>query len=108
MVDDYDFSATLRRIRMRNCLNQKQLEEKCGFTPNLISNWEIRHSKPPLMKLRAMCIALGCSANEMLGLPEPGLTDAETDLLHKLRRLDADGHDAVLSVLESQLRRLND
>lgn len=108
MVDDFDFAATLRRIRMRNGYQQNQLEHACGFTPNVVSNWEIRHSKPPLVKFRRMCEVLHCSANELLGLPEPGLSDAESELLHKFRRLDADGHDAVLSVLESQLRRLND
>lgn len=103
---DYDFGASLKEIRTRAGLNQTELEIRCGFNPNVVSNWEIRHSNPPLPRLRILCQVLACSANEILGLPEVGLSEAESERLYKMRQLDEDGLHTLDAVLDSQLLRL--
>lgn len=102
---DYDFGDTLKRIRTRAGLSQTELGIRCGINPNVISNWEINLNNAPLPRIRIICAELKCSANELLGLPEVGLTDSESEFLSMYRQLDDDGRHTLEAVLDF-LRRL--
>jgi len=106
MEVEYSFALRLKEIRERRGLMQKELGERSGINPNRISNWELGLRRPPIEAVRALCVALGCSADELLGLVHTGLSREEHDCLMDYRRLDDAGRDTVRAVIASQLRRL--
>lgn len=106
MDDNFTFGAVLRSVRMRAGLTQTELGNKCGIVPNKISNWELGHGHPFMSDFRKLCKALGCSADELLGLSPDTLTPQEYKSLKRYRMLDDDGRHTVDAVQDSQLRRL--
>ena len=49
-------------------LNQSQLADKIGLKQSQISEWLKGKSKPGYDSIRAICVALGISADRLLGL----------------------------------------
>lgn len=96
----------IRFFRERAGLSQKELAERAGLNNFAISNWELGYTYPQYEGIRKLCITLGCSADELLGLTAPEMTAEEYRLLEKIRQLDEDGLYTVEAVLDSRLRRL--
>lgn len=109
MVIDYTFAHTLKDLRLRRGLSQKELAERVGIPPNRISNYELGiNLNPPLETLRRFCIALGCPAGVLLGLTSDMILSAdELECTEHYRMLDPAGKDVVRAVLDSQLRRIS-
>ena len=63
-----NFIEILKEIMIDFNLNQSQLAKKIGLKQNQISEWLNGKSKPGYDSLRAICIALGISADRLLGL----------------------------------------
>lgn len=95
----------LRFLRERAGLSQTELGERAGIPQNNISNWELGISYPQYEGIRKLCPALGCSADELLGLTPPTLNAQEFRSLQRYRLLDDDGRHTVDVVQDTQLRR---
>lgn len=96
----------LRTLRERAGFSQTELAARAGLKQNNISNWEIGIAFPPYESLRKLCPALGCSADELLGLTPPALNAQEFRSLQRYRLLDEDGRHTVDAIQDTQLRRL--
>ena len=63
-----DFVDILKDIMIYFNLNQSQLAEKIGLKQSQISEWLKAKSKPGYDSIKAICVALGISADRLLGL----------------------------------------
>jgi transcriptional regulator with XRE-family HTH domain len=61
------FSDRLRSLRNSKGLSQKVLAEAMGITEAGYQNYEVGRRLPTFEKLLAICNALGCSADYLLG-----------------------------------------
>ena len=59
----------LRNARIRAEMSQTDLAEKAGLSPSWISHFEAGRRLPSLEVFRKICIALGVTADSLLGLP---------------------------------------
>ena len=64
------FTQRLTELRKENGLTQQQLAEKVGTTSDSIYSWEKGRSQPSIEMICALCLALGVSADYLLGLAE--------------------------------------
>lgn len=100
MVDEYSFALRLKELRERRGYNQTELGNKMGINPNRISNWEIGANKSPSVDvLRGFCIALGCTADELLGLTEIELNADELWCLEHYRKLGVERRRAIREMI---------
>ena len=65
-----EFIDILKDIMIEFNLNQSELAKKIGIKPNQISEWLSGKAKPGYDNLRNICIALGVSADRLLGLED--------------------------------------
>lgn len=65
-----DFVDILKDIMIDFNLNQSQFAEKIGLKQSQISEWLKGKSKPGYDSIKAICIALGVSADRLLGLDD--------------------------------------
>lgn len=63
-----DFVDILKDIMIDFNLNQSQLADKIGLKQSQISEWLKGKSKPGYDSIKAICVALGISADRLLGL----------------------------------------
>ena len=63
-----EFVDILKDMMIDFNLNQSQLAEKIGLKQSQISEWLKGKSKPGYDSIKAICIALGISADRLLGL----------------------------------------
>jgi transcriptional regulator with XRE-family HTH domain len=61
------FSERLRSLRNSKGLSQKNIAEKIGITEAGYQNYEVGRRLPTFEKLLAICNALDCSADYLLG-----------------------------------------
>lgn len=108
MSDKTASGLRIKEIRERRGLSQQELGARLNINPNNISNWELGYSFPTYSGIRKLCMALACSADELLGLKDLDLNADEQQCLDIYRRLDEPGRDVVRAVLDSQLRRLGE
>lgn len=58
----------LRYARLKRGLSQSELAEKAGLVPSWIAHFEAGRRLPSLENFRKICIALGVTADSLLGL----------------------------------------
>ena len=63
-----DFIDILRDIIIDFNLNQSQFAKMIGVRQGQVSEWLKGKSKPGYDNLKAICLALGISANRLLGI----------------------------------------
>lgn len=68
IFDRFEIGRRIRARREKLGLSQQQLGVKIGTNGNNISNYEIGCSSPNLERFTRLCVALGVSADELLGL----------------------------------------
>jgi transcriptional regulator with XRE-family HTH domain len=61
------FSERLRNLRVSKGLSQKNIAEAMGITEAGYQNYEVGRRLPTFEKLLAICNALDCSADYLLG-----------------------------------------
>jgi transcriptional regulator with XRE-family HTH domain len=61
------FSDRLRNLRNSKGLSQKTIAEAMGITEAGYQNYEVGRRLPTFEKLQAICDALDCSADYLLG-----------------------------------------
>ena len=105
------FASRLKSQRERMGLTQIQLASLLGVTKGAIGNYETGHSSPKAEVLFKVFDVLQCDANylfqdEMSSLHEETATpDEMADLVRKFRKLTPYGQEAVISVLNIELKR---
>ena len=102
---EYNFPAALKSIRESRGMTQRELGEAMGINFNRISNWELGYNAPTLPVFRLLSLALNCPPGDLLGLSSSALTGAEYNLLKGFRDLDVHDREAVLTMVETLLRR---
>ena len=65
-----DFIEILKDIMIDKNLNQTQLAKLVGVKQSQVSEWLGGKSKPGYDSLKAICIAVGISGDQILGLEE--------------------------------------
>lgn len=65
------FGEKLRQARKRANLTQKQLADRIGALHNSVSQWECGINRPSQDVIRALCDALGVTADYLLGIAPP-------------------------------------
>lgn len=63
-----EFIDILKDLMNEKEINQTSLANKIGVKQSQVSEWLSGKSKPGYDNLRAICIALGISGDEILGL----------------------------------------
>lgn len=66
----YVFADRLMLLRERAGLRQVDLAKRMGMQPDYVSKWESGVRKPNMNGIVALCKAIGCSADELLGLKD--------------------------------------
>ncbi len=105
------FASRLKAQRERMGLTQTQLASMLGVTKGAIGNYETGHSSPKAEVLFKVFDVLQCDANylfqdEMSSLHEETATPEEmSNLVQQFRKLSSYGQEAVLAVLNIELRR---
>lgn len=67
--------ASMRGYRR---LTQEQLGGMVGVSKQTMSGWEHGRSRPDADNIRSLCIALGCSADYLLGLSDSPVVRSES------------------------------
>lgn len=62
------FHRRLAAARHRAGLLQRDVAAAAGMSVQQLSHYETGHNEPGVSVLRRLCVALGCSADELLGL----------------------------------------
>lgn len=105
------FASRLKAQRERMGFTQTQLASLLGVTKGAIGNYETGHSSPKAEVLFKVFDVLRCDANylfqdEMSSLHEETATPEEmSNLVQRFRKLSTYGQEAVLAVLNVELRR---
>lgn len=60
--------ARIRAARLAAGLSQVALAERLGWPQSHLSRLETREGDPEIATVRAVCLALGVSADELLGI----------------------------------------
>lgn len=66
-----DFGQNIREARKVARLTQQEIAERINVAKSTFCGYETNRTQPDLDKLRRMCVAFGCSADYLLGLPTP-------------------------------------
>lgn len=70
----------IRLARDQRGLSQTQLADRAGAVASAVSHWETGRRTPDADNLRCLCVALGVSADWLLGLALPDSAGAAIQL----------------------------
>jgi transcriptional regulator with XRE-family HTH domain len=99
-----NFPEHLAALRKQKGLTQQQLAEKIGVHVVQLRRYEAGSSQPTLDVIRAMALALGISADELLfNKDERGPDDALKLQFEAVTRFDPESKKVVQQVLDSMI-----
>lgn len=93
------FGRRLKSIRERRGITQTELGYRTGINQNRISNWELGYAYPSVEMLVLLAGGLSCSADELVGLSEPKLTEDELWCLTHYRNLGIERRRAIREMI---------
>ena len=98
-----DIGQRIKHFRLQAGLMQGQLARRIGMTANGITNWETGLGHPPAVKIKALCSALGITADQLFGFPPPRstLSEDEKQLLHAYNNLTPNDKAMALAMMEA-------
>ena len=79
----------LKELRKRAGYSQKELADRLGVDWRTYGSWEREERALSLKQAAAICNALHCTPNDLVGWPESGLTQDEHVLLNDYRECDS-------------------
>ena len=98
------FAENLKAARLAAGLTQKEVAERVGVAKSTYSLYESGKRAPVVKGIKQLAKALGVTADELLGLPEPDevawLTADDTALLITFHDLNTDGRARLLQYAE--------
>lgn len=72
--------ASLKKLRKKYNITQKELSYVLGLTPSAVSNWENGINKIDIEKLVLICSKFKISLSEFLGIDDNGFTLSEDEI----------------------------
>ena len=82
-------ASLLKQRRLALGLEQAQIAEQLGVTPAAVGNWERCMSRPDIDTIPQLCMVLGVTTAEILGIePELTLTGDERTVMEAFRQLN--------------------
>lgn len=99
------FAKRLRTLRQKCKLTQAELAERCGLHINQLARYETGKAQPMMQAIQRLCIALNCSADELL-FDQPGksLPPSLQQLLHKVAALPKKGQIHIHTTVEALIK----
>ena len=97
-----DFGSNLRAIRKANALTQKELGQKIGVTSQAVCKWESNQNKPDMITTAKLCLALGCTLDDLTGYETRPISDKERELIVLFRKVSPDVQDVVFTILKTK------
>lgn len=64
------YELKMQQIRTKSGLTQEQLAERIGETKRVVGAWERGETAIPLGAAFKICVALGCTPNDLCGWPQ--------------------------------------
>lgn len=99
--------ARIAALRERAGLSQTQLADKIGIGQQTLAYWERRAVVLKPAQIEAIAVALGCSAQEILGLAAPkqrgGPVGKAKALFDRVSALPRDRQQRILTTVEDML-----
>lgn len=99
--------ARIAALRERDGLSQTQLADKIGIGQQTLAYWERRAVVLKPAQIEAIAVALGCSAQEILGLAAPkqrgGPVGKAKALFDRVSALPRDRQQRILTTVEDML-----
>ncbi len=98
-----DLPQRIREFRLQKGLMQGQLGRLIGASANSIANWEAGIGHPTATKIKALCIALDITPDQLFGFPTQRSMNSkdEDQLLDAYRRLSPEDKVMALAMLEA-------
>ena len=85
-------SDNIRRFRIYKSLSQKELADKVGRTPTVISNWENGVHTPDIETIQSLCRVFEVTPNQLLGWEDSKEVDEffkkQESVLQEIERLN--------------------
>lgn len=106
-----EIGQILRAAREAKGLTQKQVATEIGRKQQVVGHWETGYAQPDANTLFELCDLYGISVDEAFGKKKEEkkeLTKEATALAEAFDRLDAPGKAAVMAVLETQQKRIEE
>ena len=104
-ASDYkdDLGQRIRMFRMQKGLMQGQLGRLVGVSANAITNWEAGIGHPTATKIKALCIALDITPDQLFGFlhKNSAFSEDERRLIESYRKLSEDDRVAALAMLSA-------
>ena len=94
-----DFGKNLKDLRLAAGLTQKQVADRLGVSPQAISRWENNYTEPNMAAVAELCLALGCTSDDLTGHESDPLSVEEREIINMYRRASAEIRGVVRLVL---------
>ena len=101
-MEQENYGALIKDLRIRSGLTQNQVAESLGVTPGYISNVENNRTAMSLRILTYYARLVGCSLDSLVGELEPEYSETALDreLYQAITKLDTETKEKILKTIE--------
>ena len=101
-MENENYGALVKNLRIQNDLTQNQVAEALGVTPGYISNVENNRTAMSLRILTYYARLVGCSLDSLVGELEPDYSETALDrkLYETIIQLDTETKEKILKTIE--------
>ena len=101
-MEEENYGAKIKELRIQNDLTQNQVAESLGVTPGYISNVENNRTAMSLRILMYYARLMGCSLDSLVGELEPEYSETALDrkLYEAILKLDHETKEKLLKTIE--------
>ncbi len=101
-MEQENYGALVKKLRIENNLTQNQVAESLGVTPGYISNVENGRTAMSLRMLTYYARLVGCSLDSLVGDLEPEYSETALDreLYEAIIKLDSETKKKLLKTIE--------
>ncbi len=101
-MENDNYGALVKNLRIKNGLTQNQVAESLGVTPGYISNVENNRTAMSLRMLTYYARLVGCSLDSLVGELEPEYAETALDrsLYEAVIKLDTAQKEKLLKTIE--------
>lgn len=102
-----EIGITLKQLRLKSGMTQKEVAEKLGRKQQIVGHWETGYSQPDANTLFTLCELYGTTVDEAFGFirKSTAISSSEYGHIKKYRILDEHGKDIVDMVLAKEYER---
>jgi len=101
-MEQENYGALVKKLRIENNLTQNQVAESLGVTPGYISNVENGRTAMSLRMLTYYAKLVGCSLDSLVGDLEPEYSETALDreLYEAIIKLDSETKEKLLKTIK--------